>query len=364
MIASHTPINPDVQKAMWFEETNPRPTMDAIIRYKMPSSSPYGQPTPEITNLLERKPENRRLWAEFDIASDEWNTLRQMAVSGKTAKEAGLDGIPRQYQTDDPNVTAERNPLTKRIEFTDWNEIKATEAEVQTAIDKKWATWNDIKSMKSIPISAPRDINVNGTLVTATQRRDIKDGRVKVEYRPLGPLDKSKLLPKDSLRDGLFRYPGDINPRASRIKEKDASTLFYYDSLKNIIKASGAKRTQRLEAFQHNLVDNEPDPLKRFIPFFPSRTWPEWWEAALDWVPFVNFESTEKAAGEKEAMKGVGHGIILRQVDREVTFIDANGVEGTVWWSDQSGVGYYADGSVIKESQGKAPGSQLNLVWE
>ena len=33
--------------------------MDAIIRYKMPSSAPYGQPTPEITNLLERTPGNR-----------------------------------------------------------------------------------------------------------------------------------------------------------------------------------------------------------------------------------------------------------------------------------------------------------------
>jgi len=345
MFASHTPINPRVQKAQWFEETNPRPQMPIV---KGGDGS--------WTNNPPRTPDYRKVWAEFDIASDEWEVLKEMAVGEKGEKPKRI--LPRQYQTDDPNVTAERNPLTRRIEFTDWNEIRASEAEVTTAVEKNWATWSDIKATGSVPIAQPREINFNGTLITSTQRRDLKTGAVKLDYKPLGPLDESKLTPSDSLRDAANFATGDIDPRAKAIKVKDPSTLYYFDTLQGILTTRGKEQKGRLETFQNSLVANEPDPLKRFIPFIhPGGARPTFWEKVLDWVPFVDFPSIEATE------KGITEGITLRQADRLVPFSDADGKQGLVWWSDVSKVGYYSDGTPIKESVGKEPGSQLNIKW-
>jgi len=345
MLVSHTPINPKVQKSMWFEEVNPRPRMPIIKE---------GDGT--WTNVPPRTPEYRNMWAEFDITSDEWDTLRKMAVEGKTAKEANWKSLPRFYDSDDANIRYYRDPIDKRIK--EFNFKNVDQAKMATAVEKGWTTLDGIMRTGLIPIASPREINFNGTLVTSTQEEDLRTGGTRLTYKPLGPLDESKLTPSDSLRDAANFATGDINPRGLKILNKDAATLNYYDTLQSILGSRGEERASRLQFFQDNLVATQPDPLKRFIPFVSKGVArPTFWEAVFDWVPFVDFESIE---GGK---MGVEQGIILRQADKMVTFFDLKGVQGDVWWSDVSGIAYYADGSIIKESKGMPEGSQLNITW-
>ena len=290
MLISHTPINPDVQKAMWFEENNPRPRMPIMKE---------GDGT--WTNHPPRTPEYRKTWAEFDIASDEWNTLRQMAITGKTAKEAGLGGVPRQYQTDDPNVTAERNPLTKGVEFTDWREIKANHAEIQTAIDKTWATWEDIKRNKSVPLSAPKEYVRNGMPVTVTQNRDLRSGGVRLDYRPAGPQEDRKEAPK-ALTDAIALIDSGKSPESLKVKSPDV--VGYHTQLAGIVKASGQERLGLQLQLQQSIVNKYPSE-ERYLPFVPEDKDTGWFsgiQGFLDKVPLLTWVVPTPGVGGREEM--------------------------------------------------------------
>jgi len=345
MIASHTPINPDVQKAMWFEETNPRPRMP-IVR--------EGDGT--WTNVPPRSPEYRKAWAEFDIASDEWNTLREMAISGKSAKEAGLGGIPRQYQTDDSNITAERNPLTKGIEFTDWREVKANHAEIQVAIDKKWATWGDIKRNKSVPLSDPREYVENGRPVTVTQNRDLRNGGIKLEYRPAGPQEGRVEAPK-ALTDAIALVDGGLDPGKLKVKSPDVRG--YYAQLSSIIKAKGDERAALQLDLQNSIAAKYPSE-ERYIPFVPLSVdtgFLYWAQGMLNKVPLLNWVVSTPTVG------GKGGNVLLVKVDRRVPFLDRNRTEKLFWWSESAQVALDYDGVPIQKTLGKPPGSQIDENW-
>ena len=345
MLVSHTPINPRVQKAMWFEETNPRPRMP-IVR--------EGDGT--WTNVPPRTPEFRKTWAEFDISSDEWNTLRQMAIEGKTAKEAGLDDIPRQYQTDDNNITAERNPITKAIEFTDWREMKATHAEITTAIDKNWATWGDIKRGKMVPISAPREYVRNGRPVTVVQTRNLRDGNTYLDYKAAGPLEPGKQAPK-ALTDAIALIDSGMKPSTLKVKSPDV--VGYYTQLARIVKADGAERLGLQLELQRSIVAKYPSE-ERFIPFVPAGVDTGFWfgvQSFLDKVPLLNWVIPTPTVG------GKGGNVILVQADRLVDFYDKDGEVRKFWWSDIANIAIDIDGMPITETLGTEPGSTLDLRW-
>ena len=346
MIVNHTPINPRVQKAMWFEETNPRPKMP-IVR----------EGDGSWTNRPPRTPEYRKVWAEFDVAAGEWETLKQMAIEEKKPEEVGMKGVPRQYQTDDPNVTAERNPLTRRIEFTNWNEIKSTQGEIQTAIDKGWATWEDIKTRKSVPISVPREYVLNGRPVTVRQVKDVRSGATRLQYDPAGPLDESKMKPPKELTDAIHLVDNDILP--STLEVKAPAVIGLYSQLKDIIDSTKEERLGRQLELQRRIVEKYPSE-QRFIPFIPppARQKNVWYriQQIADWIPGLAYLIPTPSPGKQG-------NVVLVQADRLVSFLDREGEEKFFWWSDRYNVAYDIEGIPIEESYGKVPGEQLDLAW-
>lgn len=354
MTVSHTPINPKVQKAMWFEEANPRPTMDAIIRYQMPSSSPYGQPSPEITNIFERTPANRNLWAEYDIKSDEWNTLRGMAVEGKSAKDANWKSLPKQYQTENPKVTAYRDPVDKRVKYFDWS--AADQAEILTAVENGWATQADMMNTGVIPLAVPKEYVHNGRPVTVRQVKEAVSGDTKLDYKVAGPMEPGKEAPKE-LTDAISLIDSGQSPES--LKVKNPAVVGYYSQLKTIIKTSGRERMALQLDLQRSIAAKYPSE-KRFIPFVPEGNIEGWWfrfKEGLTHVPLGGYFMPTPSGGK-------GGNVLMVQADRIVDFYDKNGKANKFWWSDINQVAFDTDGIPIKETMGVQPGSTLDLRWE
>jgi len=344
MIASHTPINPDVQKAMWFEETNPRPKMPIVKE---------GDGT--WTNVPPRSPEYRKTWAEFDIASDEWNTLREMAVQGKSASEANWKSLPKQYQTENPKVTAYRDPLDKRVKYFDWS--AADQAEILTAIEKGWATQADMMNSGVVPLSTPREYVDSGRPVTVRQVKEVVSGLTKLDYRVSGPQEERVEAPKE-LTDAISLIDTGVSP--STLKVKSPAVVGYYNQLDGITKASGGERLSRQLALQESIVAKYPSA-ERYIPFVPppERQKNVWYriQQALDWVPGLAIFVPTPTPGKQG-------NVALVQADRLVDFYDKNGKAMKFWWSDISHIAYDTDGIPIRETLGAEPGSTLDLVWE
>ena len=343
MLASHTPINPRVQKGMWFEETNPRPRMPII---KEGDGS--------WTNNPPRTAEYSRLWAEYDIASDEWNTLRGMAVEGKTAKDANWKSLPKQYQTENPKVTAYRDPVDKRIKFFDW--AAADQAEILTAIEKGWATQPDMSTSGLIPISAPREYVHNGRPVTVRQVKEAVSGDTKLDYKGAGPQEPGKQAPED-LTDAIAII--DSGADFNKIKSKSPAMIGYYAQLKTIIKSSGQERRALQLDLQRSIAAKYPSD-QRYIPFVPEGNIEGWWfrfKKGLTYTPpFGYFMPTPSAGKEGNTL--------LVQADRLVDFYDKNGKANKFWWSDISQIAFDTDGIPIRETLGVEPGSTLDVTWE
>jgi len=343
MLVSHTPINPRIQKAMWFEETNPRPRMP-IVR--------EGDGT--WTNVPPRSPEYRNMWAEYDISSDEWNTLRQMAVEGKSASEANWKSLPKQYQTDNPKVTAYRDPLDKRVKYFDWG--ATDQAEILNAVEKGWATPADMMTSGVVPLSVPREYVDSGRPVTVRQVKEVVSGDVKLDYDVAGPLEKGKRAPK-ALTDAISLIDSGIHP--SKLKVKSPAVINYYTQLDAITKATGEERNDLQEALQQSIAGKYPSE-ERYIPFVPppERQKDAWYriQQTLDWVPGLAFFVPTPTPGKQG-------NVALVQADRLVEFFDRNGKPNRFWWSDIHRVAYDTNGVPIKETLGRVPGDQLNIVW-
>ena len=344
MLVNHTPINPRVQKAMWFEETNPRPKMP-IVR--------EGDGT--WTNVPPRSEEYRRLWAEYDIASDEWNTLREMAVEGKSASEANWKTLPKQYQTDDPNVTMYRDPFDKRIKAFNWK--VADQAEIATAIEKGWATQADMMTNGVIPLSAPREYVDSGRPVTVRQVREAVSGDVKLDYKAAGPLEERKQAPK-ALTDAVALIDSGIAP--AKLEVKAPAVVGYYAQLSRIIKADGEERLALQLDLQRSIAAKYPSE-ERYLPFVPLDVDTGFWfwaQGMLDKVPLLTWAIPTPTVG------GKGGNVLLVQADRLVQFSDKNGVERNFWWSDISKVPFDTNGVPITEMLGNIPGDAIIYSWE
>ena len=344
MLASHTPINPRIQKGMWFEETNPRPRMPIV---KEGDGS--------WTNNPPRTAEYSRLWAEYDIASDEWNTLRQMAVEEKSAKDANWKSLPKQYQTENPKVTAYRDPVDKRVKYFDW--AAADQAEILTAIENGWATQADMMSSGVIPLSAPREYVHNGRPVTVRQVKEAVSGDTKLDYKGAGPQEPGKEAPKE-LTDAVALIDSGVSP--ATLKVKSPAVIGYYSQLKNIVKASGKERLDLQLDLQRSVVAKYPSD-KRYIPFVPLSVDTGFWygvQSFMDKVPLVSWVIPTPTVG------GKGGNVLLVQADRLVDFYDKNGKANKLWWSDISQVAFDTDGLPVMETQGVEPGSRLDIKWE
>ena len=344
MLVSHTPLNPAVQKSIWFEETNPRPQMPII---KEGDGS--------WTNIPPRTPEYRRVWAEFDVASDEWNTLRKMAVEGKDAKEMNWKTLPKQYQTEDPKITAYRDPLDKRVKYFNWN--IADQAEIGTAIEQGWATQSDMMNTGIIPLAAPKEYSLNNRPVTVTQGRDAVSGDVKLNYKAAGPVDESGMKAPKALTDAVGLIDSGILPSA--LKEQDSAVVSYYVQLDNIIKASGQERTGLQLQLQQSVAGKYP-PNERYIPFVPPPARQKDFfyklQQVLDWVPGLAFFIPTPSPGKQG-------NVVLMQADRLVDFYDKNGKGNKFWWSDVFKVAYDIDGMPIQATLNKVPGDTLDIDW-
>lgn len=345
MMMSHTPINPRVQKAMWFEETNPRPRMPVVRE---------GDGT--WTNVPPRSEEFRRVWAEYDVASDEWETLRAMAIEGKTPKEMGYKDFPKQYQTDSPDVTVYRDPVDRRIKSFYWKDVD--QAEVANAIEKGWATQADIMKNGVVPISPPRDYSVNSTPVTVRQVKPLVGGGTRLQYDPAGPTDESGIAPPRELTDAVHLVDSGISPVT--LKEKNPAVVGLYTQLAAIIGEKGQDRINLQLDLQKSIAEKYPSE-KRFIPFVPEDVSVGFWgkvQGVLDWLPIVGWVVPTPVVGG-----GKGGNVILVQADRLVTFLDSKGEQRMFWWSDINRIAYDTNGMPIKETLGKVPGEKLNLEW-
>ena len=329
---------------MWFEETNPRPQMPII---KEGDGS--------WTNNPPRTPEYRKLWAEYDIASDEWNTLRGMAVEGKEVEKKGWKNVPKFYDSDESNVKYYRDPIDKRVKEFDFRNVD--QAEMATAIEKGWATASDIMKNGSLPISAPREYNVSGNPVSVTQRRNLVDGGTRLEYNYAGPPKEDDILPPNDLIDAIHLVDSGIMP--SDLKIKSPATIGYFTQIQNIIASTGVERQSRLTALQESIVEKYPSP-KRFIPFIPPpvRQKDVWYriQQAADWIPGLAYLIPTPSPGKQG-------NVVLVPADRRVAFYDNKGEERRLWWSDVYKMAYDNNGSPVRETLGKTEGSQLDLSW-
>lgn len=343
MLVSHTPINPDVQKAMWFEETNPRPRMPLVRE---------GDGT--WTNVPPRSPEYRNAWAEFDIATDEWNTLKEMAVQGKSAGEANWKTLPKQYQTENPKVTAYRDPIDKRVKYFDW--AAADQAEILTAIEKGWATQADMMSKGVVPLSAPREYVRNGRPMTVRQVKEVVSGDTKLDYKAAGPREDRVEAPK-ALTDAVALIDSGKSPESLNLKSP--AVVDYHAQLAGIVKASGEERLGLQLQLQQSIVAKYPSA-ERYLPFVPldvEAGWGYYIQGFLDKVPLLNWVIPAPTVG------GKGGNVVLVQADRLVDFYDKTGAARKFWWSDIAGIALDVDGSPIMETQGAQPGSALDLRW-
>jgi len=343
MLVSHTPLNPAVQKGMWFEETNPRPQMPII---KEGDGS--------WTNNPPRSPEYRKLWAEYDIASDEWNTLRGMAISEEKPEKKGWKDIPKFYDSDDNNVKYYRDPIDRRVK--EFNFANVDQAKMATAIESGWTTATDIMRTGSLPIAPPREYVENGRSVTVTPKQDLVKGGNRLQYDYAGPIDESGMAAPKELTDAMHLIDSDILP--SDLKAKSPAVVGFYTQLKGIVKTSGPERFARQLALQQTIVEQYPSE-KRYIPFVPSETKEGWWfrfQRGLALVPPFGYFVPTPSAGKPG-------NVLLVQADRRVPFYDKNGVEKNLWWSDIYNQAYDFNGTPIAETQGKVPGATLDIRW-
>ena len=344
MLVSHTPLNPNVQKGMWFEETNPRPQMPII---KEGDGS--------WTNNPPRSPEYRKLWAEYDIASDEWSTLRKMAISGEKPEKKGWKNVPKFYDSEESNVKYYRDPIDRRIKEFDFKNVD--QAKMATAIEKGWATTSDIMKNGSLPISAPREYVVSGNPVTVTQRENLVNGGTQLEYNYAGPPKEEDILPPSDLIDAIHLVDSGIMP--SELKVKSPATISYFTQIQDVIASTGGERQYKLRALQESIVEKYPSP-KRFIPFIPppARQKDVWYriQQAADWIPGLAYLIPTPSPGKQG-------NVVLVPADRRVAFYDNKGEERRLWWSDVYKMAYDNNGSPVRETLGKVEGSQLDLSW-
>lgn len=347
MIVKHTPLNPRVQKAKWFEETNPMPQMP-IIR----------EGDGSFTNSPPRTPEYRRIWAEYDIAMDEWNTLRKMAVEDKKQSEVkkAWKVLPKQYQTDDTNVTAYRDPVDRSIRFFDWKAVD--QAEVATAVEKGWATQSDMMATGVVPLAEPSEYTMSGNPVSIVRVKDVIGGGTKLKYDFAGPVKESDVTPPKDLIDAIHLV--DTNTKPSKLKIKSAATVAYYNQLMDIVNSKGEERRAKQEALQMSIIQKYPSP-ERFIPFIPepARRGKVWTalQYIADWTPGLAFFIPTPGTGKEG-------NIALLPADRMVTFYDKEGTPAEFWWSDVYKIAYDMDGTPVRELKGKVEGSRLGVTWE
>jgi len=347
MIVSHTPINPRVQKAMWFEESNPAPRMP-IVR--------EGDGT--WTNQPPRTPEYRRVWAEFDIAMDEWNTLREMAVEGKKPGDKGMEWkkVPKMYQTDDPQVSAYRDPIDRKIKYFRFDQ---KQADVANAIENGWQTPQDIMEDGFTVVSSPKDFVLSGTPVTVRQVKDNLTRQTKLQYSAAGPMEEVKGKPPKELVDTVYLLQSGKRP--SQLKIKNPRVVGFYAQLSDIIKAKGKERQKKLRVMQRQVMDTYPNAEERFIPFVPSDISVDWWyklQSIGSKFPLIGLVIPDPSIATKDS-------IVLARADRLVTFVDKNGKPNQFWWNEAERVALDINGMPIAETKDRIPGDKIEtMTWE
>jgi len=344
MIVSHTPINPRVQKAMWFEESNPAPRMP-IVR--------EGDGT--WTNQPPRTPEYRRVWAEFDIAMDEWNTLRQMAVEGKKPGDKGMEWkkVPKMYQTDDPQVSAYRDPIDRKIKYFRFDQ---KQADVANAIENGWQTPQDIMEDGFTVVSSPKDFVLNRTPVTVRQVKDNLTRQTKLQYSAAGPMEEIEGKPPKELVDTIYLLQSGLKP--GKLKIKDPRVVGFYSQLTDIVKSKGEERVAKQLTMQRQIVEAYPED-ERFVPFVPSDVATGFWYKLQNFgskFPLIGLVIPDPSIATKDS-------VVLARVDREVQFFDKKGERMMFWWNDAEGIALDDNGMPILELQGKTPGDQIDMTW-
>jgi len=103
MISQHTPLNPQIQKALWFEETNPRP------------KKPYSMKQVNGTWKQVRDETNDREWAEYDIGIAEWELQKSLALKSGNSEQLA-EKAKGLFLTSQENIYAFKNPVTKQID--------------------------------------------------------------------------------------------------------------------------------------------------------------------------------------------------------------------------------------------------------
>lgn len=347
MIVSKTPINPRVQKAMWFEEANPRPKAPIV---QLENGT--------FTNTPPRTKEWRKYWAEFEIAKDEWGTLRKMAMEDSKEGKADIakwKKVPKQYPTDDPNVTAYRDPIDRQVKFFNWG--NADQAEVANAVEMKWATMADMQKNGEIPLGPRSDYKTGTQNVSAQQVRDVVSGKSGVRYYPTGPADTSGVKPPEDMTDAVLLIDTDKDPSDLDIKKPGVVSL--HAMMRDIVDSRGMEREDKARQLRHRIAETR-SPKERFVPFFPeeAREKDFWYRVQwfADWVPGLAwFVPTPKPG-----MKG---NVILARVDEFVSFYDVSG-EGMGFWRDNTtGIVYGEDGLPIEGLSKLGSGEQIQETW-
>ena len=331
MILKQTPINPRIQKAQWFEETNPRPGFplvkegDSIIN--PPRSSEY-----------------RKLWSQYDVEISEWEFKRNAVMEGKTSESEGTDywkKMPRLYPTDNPNIFAYRDAIDKGIKELDLS--KMGQAEVATALEKGWQTPGDIMRTGFVKTGPAKDFSVNNQGFSAQPARDLVSGRNAMDILPAGKVDESKITMPKELMSGLNAVNLGKSPKD--IGDKNVTANWFYESLKKIDTTGEKEGLAMLRDLQAKIINQYPSP-QRFIPL---RIGGKQRETFLSYITPGFFDSYYMEGG----------GWMAIQADRVVPFRTEDGKSILLWYSDLKQIAYDNNGIPIPETSGLEPGSLI-----
>lgn len=193
------------------------PIVENMERYdKMhkPPTAPMGADG----TLLERKPETRKTWAEYDIVKAEHELQRSLFEGSQrgTPKEASAMKFPVLFATDESGVYAYRAPLTKDVRFV--NLAKDIDPNVlQRSIELGWGL-PLIGQFGSARLGEPRQVTTTDGIEEVENQLNVVSGQPELKRRYLGekPSGKVPLLPA-SMKNALSHINLDSDPKTAGV---------------------------------------------------------------------------------------------------------------------------------------------------
>ena len=322
-IGSTRILSADEMKAREFDQRFPVPK---------PPRAPDGSELPHT-------PENVPTWAAYNIRLAERAQKRAIAIYG-VEKGKELVKLPKLFQTDERNVYAFRNPLTRNIGFINLKE-DLPEGLLKRAIDKGSSLSEiAVEGGFNDPDIKARTVYYNGGAYNVAPYVDLRTGQRGVKSTPIGPAP-AKELPS-ALRNVMMAFNIEDDEKRDKLF-KNAEEAGLYESLKAAMDLSDpVEKASAFANIRRQLLQSYPE--SGWVPFIAQQKKGSFWNFARSAKKDVYYEKDS--------------GIVWRRINGIKEFVDANN-QKIVLYTTPSGEAVDKNGKDVPQAKGKESGAVL-----